>query len=148
MKNSTKSMILALSAFSTIALSGCGISAKEDFIIDFTYETANGNSVTEEITAQDILDRYLTNQGSTAAEAYYNAIYEVALREVFTNGRFSDKLSDAQADANRDVDEAKDAADTAGTPLFPEPDAYGSPHNFPASPFHEAAYRKTRRYPA
>lgn len=115
MKNSTKSMILALSAFSTIALSGCGISAKEDFIIDFTYETANGNSVTEEITAQDILDRYLTNQGSTAAETYYNAIYEVALREVFTNGRFSDKLSDAQADANRDVDEAKDAADTAGT---------------------------------
>ena len=115
MKKSTKSMILALSAFSTIALSGCGISAKEDFVIDFTYETASGNSVTEEITAQDILDRYLTNNGSSAAEAYYNAIYEVALREVFTNGRFQDRLSDAQADANRAVDEAKDAADTAGT---------------------------------
>ncbi len=115
MKKSTKSLILALSAFSTIALSGCGISQKEDFVIDFTYETANGTSVTQEITAQDVLDRYLTNNGATATEAYYNAIYEVALREVFTNGRFKDRLSDAQSDANRAVDEAKDAADTAGT---------------------------------
>lgn len=117
MKKTTKSMILALTALSSIALSACGISAKEDFVIDYTYDSPNGESTTSEITAQDILDRYLNQEGTTAAEAYYNAMYEVALRKVFEdeNGKFHDYLSEVQADANQDVAEAKDSANEADT---------------------------------
>ena len=117
MKKTTKSMILALTALSSIALSACGISPKEDFVIDYTYDSPNGESTTSEITAQDVLDRYLNQEGTTAAQAYYNAMYEVALRKVFEdeNGKFHEYLSEVQADANQDVAEAKDSANEADT---------------------------------
>lgn len=117
MKKTTKSMILALTALSSIALSACGISPKEDFVIDYTYDSPNGESTTSEITAQDVLDRYLNQEGTTAAKAYYNAMYEVALRKVFEdeNGKFHEYLSEVQADANQDVAEAKDSANEADT---------------------------------
>ena len=117
MKKTTKSMILALTALSSIALSACGISPKEDFVIDYTYDSPNGESTTSEITAQDVLDRYLSQEGTTAAQAYYNAMYEVALRKVFEdeNGKFHEYLSEVQADANQDVAEAKDSANEADT---------------------------------
>ncbi len=116
MKKSTKSMILALTAFSSIALAGCGISAKEDFIIDYTYETPSGSQVTDQITAQDILDRYLSNNGSNAAQAYYNAIYEVALREAFSDGgKFADQMGTVQAEVDRIVADEKNKANNADT---------------------------------
>ena len=117
MNKTTTSMILALTALSSIALSACGISPKEDFVIDYTYDSPNGESTTSEITAQDVLDRYLNQEGTTAAQAYYNAMYEVALRKVFEdeNGKFHEYLSEVQADANQDVAEAKDSANEADT---------------------------------
>lgn len=117
MKKSTKSMILALTAFSSIAMSSCSVTKKDNFVIDFTYDTASGDKVTTTITADEVLERYIAQEGTTSAKAYYDAIYEVALRETFsnTNGKFHDKYSQAVSDANRAVDEAKDAADDADT---------------------------------
>lgn len=115
MKKTTKSIILGLTAFSSIALSGCTVSQKEDFVIDYTYTTPSGQEVTTEISAQDILDRYLTNDASTATSAYYDAIYEVALREVFTNGRFKDQYATVTSEVNITINQEKSKADNAGT---------------------------------
>lgn len=114
MKKSAKFGALALAALSTIALSGCSVTKKLDLIIEYSY-TPEGTQteVTKSISAQDILDRYISKEGSTAAKAYYDTIYEVALRETFTNGKFKQYASDVASEAEKAVADAKDAADDA-----------------------------------
>lgn len=117
MRKTTKSVMIAMSALSAIALNSCAVTSKEGFVIDYTYESSSGTSRVVEITAQEVLDRYLAKEGTTAAKAYYEAMYEVALRQEFysDNGKFHSYLSDVTTKANQDVDEAKDAADEADT---------------------------------
>lgn len=114
MKKSAKFGALALVALSSVALSGCSVTKKDDLIIEYSY-TPEGTKteVTKSISAQDILDRYIAKEGSTAAKAYYDTIYEIALRETFTNGKFSQYASDIASEANKAVTDAKDAADDA-----------------------------------
>jgi len=90
MRKTTKSIMITVSALSAIALNSCGVKAKEDFVIDYTYTTPSGTSKVNEISAQDVLDKYLSEEGTTATQAYYNAMYEVALRQEFYNstGKF------------------------------------------------------------
>lgn len=114
MKKTGKTLALALTVFSSIALVGCDVSAKEDFVIDFSYkDPTSGNQVTSEISAQDVLDRYIQRQGSTSAKTYYDAIYEVALRQQFTNGKFKDEYSTIKTQAEKDLSDKKNAADSA-----------------------------------
>lgn len=117
MKKSTKSMVLALTAFSSIAFASCSVTKKDNLIIDFTYTNGNGDEVTTSISADEVLERYIVKEGTTSAKAYYDAIYEVALRETFssTNGKFHEFYQDAVDKANKKVEEAKDAADDANT---------------------------------
>ena len=115
MKKIGKNVALALTLFSSVALSSCGIKEKEDFVLDYTYtDPTTGNVVTKEITAQNILDRYINRQGSTSVEAYYNTIYEVALRTEFSeNGRFYDRATYINNKVDTSIKEEKDKANNA-----------------------------------
>ena len=114
MKKVAKNLALALTVFSTVALSSCSIKEKEDFALDYSYtDPTTGKTATKEITAQDILDRYITRQGSTSAKAYYDAIYEVALRQEFSTGKFKDRASYIKNQVETSIKEEKDKANSS-----------------------------------
>ncbi len=114
MKKIAKNLALALTVFSSVALSSCGIKEKEDFVLDYSYSDPTTNTkTTKEITAQDILDRYITRQGSSSAKAYYDTIYEVALRQEFSTGRFKDRYSYIKNQVETSIKEEKDKANSS-----------------------------------
>lgn len=114
MKKVAKNLALALTVFSTVALSSCSIKEKEDFALDYSYtDPTTGKTATKEITAQDILDRYITRQGSTSAKAYYDTIYEVALRQEFSTGKFKDRASYIKNQVETSIKEEKDKANSS-----------------------------------
>ncbi len=113
MKKIAKNLTLALTVFSSVALSSCSIKEKEDFVLDYSYTDPTSNTkTTKEISAQDILDRYITRQGSSSAKAYYDTIYEVALRQEFTSGKFKDRYSYIKNQVETSIKEEKDKANS------------------------------------
>lgn len=112
MKKSTKALVLALAVFSTISLSSCAIQTKEDFLIEYTYKPAGSDKeITANISAQDMLDHYISKNGSAAAKTYYDAIYATALRKSFADGEFKEYKPTIDSKVKEKIANAKDQAD-------------------------------------
>ena len=112
MKNGKKAISLMLTALTVVSLSSCFdvTSGDEGEILNYTY---NGQSL--KITTQDIVDKYLSENKTEHAKAYYDALYEVVVRANFEKGGLLEKYKSAvESTANQSVLNAKDEADNSG----------------------------------
>ena len=92
MKNRKKVISLALTALTTIALSSCDNISwnKEGVILSYNYQ---GESYS--LSTDDILAKYVNEDRTSHAQAFYNALYEIVVRSSFEEGGI---LNDYMAD--------------------------------------------------
>lgn len=111
MKKSKKILVLAAATVSLLSLAGCNeVTAKDNVII--TFKDTNGKQVT--YTADELFKKY-TESDQDSTEKYYNAIYNVMVRQWFTleeNKTLKDEC-DKQAQIN--LDSFKSKASTNAT---------------------------------
>lgn len=111
MKKSKKILVLAAATVSLLSLAGCNeVTAKDNVII--TFKDTNGKQIT--YTADELFKKY-TESDQDSTEKYYNAIYNVMVRQWFTleeNKTLKDEC-DKQAQIN--LDSFKSKASTNAT---------------------------------
>ena len=75
MKKFKKPLSLAICALGLVSLAGCGVTTQDNYIIEYNYVNPDGNVETKQITADDIFERYLEQNPSNHAQAFYDAMY-------------------------------------------------------------------------
>jgi len=113
MKKFKIGMSLALSVLTLASISSCKITEKDDLVLTYSYKTSDGTTKTREINAEDVYQRYLKKDPKDHAKAYYDAIYDVAVRIAFKqeNGVLHKYLSTVEDEANTAITNAKNEAD-------------------------------------
>lgn len=104
MNKKTKLFSLSAVAFMSVALSSCDLFEKENLIVSF-----KTNNSEMSVSADEILARYKDTVGGT--EAYYNAIYEVVIRQEMNAAKHSAKKAELVKKATTKVDDAKEEAE-------------------------------------
>ena len=111
MKKSKKILVLAAATVSLLSLAGCNeVTAKDNVII--TFKDTNGKQIT--YTADELFKKY-TESDQDSTEKYYNAIYNVMVRQWFTleeNKTLKDEC-DKQAQINLDSFKSKASTNAA-----------------------------------
>ena len=113
MKKFKKPLSLAICALGLVSLAGCGVTTQDNYIIEYNYVNPDGNVETKQITADDIFERYLEQNPSNHAQAFYDAMYEVQIRLAFVdeNGAMHDYLNEVNRTTDNDIIEAQDTAE-------------------------------------
>lgn len=114
MKKYKKPLALAITAFSLISLASCGsVTAKENFILEYTYTSPDGTKSVKQITADDMFERYLKLNPGSHAQAYYDALNEIKVRVAFEdeNGLMNEFYDEIKSDTDKEVRKSKDTAD-------------------------------------
>ncbi len=116
MKKYKKPLSIAICALGLISLAGCGVTTKDNIIIEYNYVAPNGKVETKEITADDVFDRYLEQNPSNHAAAFYNAMNEIQIKLSFLdeNGTMHHRLAEVNRETDIDVQEEQDTADENG----------------------------------
>ncbi|MBP5694956.1 MAG: peptidylprolyl isomerase [Bacilli bacterium] len=111
MKNRKKVISLALTALTTIALSSCDNISwnKEGVILSYTYQ---GESY--KLTTDDVLAKYVNEDRTSHAQAFYNALYEIVVRTSFEEGGIlSDYMADVTESTENTIASEKEKAEDA-----------------------------------
>lgn len=112
MKNGKKAISLALTALTVVSLSSCFDVSQKDNGEILTYDY-NGTPL--ELTTQDIINKYLNEDRTEHAKAFYDALYEVVVRVSFEKGGLLQAYKTAvESTAKDDVLQAKTEADSNG----------------------------------
>ncbi len=94
MKKFKMGMAFGLSALTLFSIASCDVTAKDDLVLTYKITTSSGEVKEAKIDAQDVLDRYLKTNPKDHAKAYYDAIYDVAVRVAFQQGGVLNKYYD------------------------------------------------------
>lgn len=94
MKKFKMGMVFGLSALTVMSVASCNITSKDDFVLSYKVTTSSGETKQVTIDAQDVYERYLKTSPKDHAKAYYDAIYDVAVRVAFQNGGVLNKYKD------------------------------------------------------
>lgn len=87
MKKMKMGIVFGLCALTLTSLASCGdITAKDDLVLTYKFTTSSGDVKEAEINAQDVYERYLKTNPKDHAKAYYDTIYDVAVRLSFQEG--------------------------------------------------------------
>ncbi len=109
MKNRKKVISLALTALTTIALSSCDNISwnKEGLILSYSYQ---GESYS--LSTDDILAKYVNEDRTSHAQAFYNALYEIVVRSSFEEGGIlSDYMADVVEATENTISNEKESAE-------------------------------------
>lgn len=94
MKKFKMGMVFGLSALTLFSIASCDVTAKDDLVLTYKITTSSGEVKEAKINAQDVLERYLKTNPKDHAKAYYDAIYDVAVRVAFQSGGVLNKYYD------------------------------------------------------
>lgn len=87
MKKFKMGIAFGLSALTLLSLGSCNkITPKEDLVLTYKVTTSSGEVKEAQIDAQDVYERYLKTNPKDHAKAYYDAVYDVAVRLAFQEG--------------------------------------------------------------
>lgn len=115
MKKSKRFLILAATTVGLLSLAGCNEVTSDGNVI-ISFKDSNGNYTN--YTADELFEKY-TESSQDSIENYYNAIYNVMVREWFTLSKNESLKKECDKDADIDVkakkSEAEKNADTNGT---------------------------------
>ena len=112
MKNGKKAISLALTALTVVSLSSCFDVSQKDKGEILTYDY-NGTAL--KLTTEDIINKYLNEDRTEHAKAFYNALYEVVVRVSFEKGGLLANYKTAVESSAKDaVLRAKSEADSSG----------------------------------
>jgi len=108
MKKSKKFLVLTAATVSLLSLAGCNeVTTKKNVVISF--RDANGSYT--QYTANDLFAKYTESKDST--ESYYNAIYNVLVREWFNLAENANLKKECDESANITMEAKKSEADSA-----------------------------------
>ncbi len=111
MKKSKKVLVLAAATVSLLSLAGCNeVTAKDNVII--TFKDTNGKQIT--YTADELFKKY-TESDQDSTEKYYNAIYNVMVRQWFELGENETLKAECDKQAQINLDSFKSKASTNAT---------------------------------
>lgn len=111
MKKSKKILLLACTTVSLLSLAGCNeVTAKGNVIISF--KDVNGKQTT--YTADELFKNY-TDSDKDSTEKYYNAIYNVMVRQWFTLSENEAVKNECDKQAQINLDSLKSKASTNAT---------------------------------
>ena len=111
MKKSKKILVLAAATVSLLSLAGCNeVTAKDNVII--TFKDTNGKQIT--YTADELFKKY-TESDQDSTEKYYNAIYNVMVRQWFELGENETLKAECDKQAQINLDSFKSKASTNAT---------------------------------
>lgn len=112
MKNGKKAISFALTALTVVSLSSCFDVSQKDNGEVLTYDY-NGASL--KLTTEDIINKYLNEDRTEHAKAFYDALYEVVVRVSFEDGGLLSSYKTAvESSAKDEILKAKSDADTDG----------------------------------
>ncbi len=94
MKKFKMGMVFGLSALTVMSVASCNITSKDDLVLSYKVTTSSGETKQVTINAQDVYERYLKTSPKDHAKAYYDAIYDVAVRVAFQSGGVLNKYKD------------------------------------------------------
>lgn len=112
MKNGKKAISLALTALTVVSLSSCFDVSQKDNGEILTYDY-NGTSLT--LSTNDIITKYLNEDRTEHAKAFYDALYEIVVRVSFEDGGLLASYKTAvESSAEDQIAKDKNAADDEG----------------------------------
>lgn len=111
MKNGKKAISLALTALTVISLSSCFDVSQKDQGEILTYDY-NGTPLT--LSTNDIITKYLNEDRTEHAKAFYDALYEIVVRVSFEDGGLLASYKTAvESSAEEQITKDKNSADDA-----------------------------------